>query len=111
MFSQLEQLDPNARFFLVVEITTPDSDKADEFERHVLAISKVANSDKEPGTLMYRLTRGFGPDDSNTFTVLEEYVNKAAFEHHQTSEPYKALVASDYPQYAKTVIAFRQERL
>ncbi|KAJ8080113.1 hypothetical protein AAF712_015962 [Marasmius tenuissimus] len=111
-YSRLDHFDPNAKFFIIADITIPpDSGKADEFEKYVLAIQKVANSDREPGTLMFRLTRGFRVDEGHRFTVLEEYTNKAALDHHRTSEEYKALMASDLPQFMDMHFTFREESL
>ncbi|KAJ8080115.1 hypothetical protein AAF712_016850 [Marasmius tenuissimus] len=111
-FAPLDHIDENAKFFIIADITiSPDSGKADEFEKAVLSMQKVANSDKEPGTLMFRLSRGFGPGETHKFTVIEEYANKAALEHHRNSEETKAIMASGLPQFMDMQLTFREERL
>ncbi|KAK1216250.1 hypothetical protein PQX77_021124 [Marasmius sp. AFHP31] len=104
-----EHLNPNAKFLVIAEITFSDSGKADGFEKHALAIQKVSNSDKEPGTLMFRISRGISPDEHHKFTALEEYANKAAYERHQNSEAFKALTSSDVMDAVEMQLAFRQE--
>ncbi|KAK1216249.1 hypothetical protein PQX77_021123 [Marasmius sp. AFHP31] len=109
-FSSLEHLKPNAKFLVIAKITFPlNSTKADEFEQRGLAMQKAVNSGKEPGTLMFRLSRGISPDERHKFTGLEEYANKEAYEQHQTSEAFEALTASKVLESADTQRIFRQE--
>ena len=56
----------------------------------LIDVAKRANSDAEPGTRTYRVTRT--ADEGLTFVVFEEYDSAAALEAHQAGDAYQALV-------------------
>ncbi|KAK1230811.1 hypothetical protein PQX77_006083 [Marasmius sp. AFHP31] len=93
------------KFFMLAEITAVEG-KGDDIQKYLSAISKIAHSSDEPGTLLYRTTRGVG-SDSNKFTVIEEYADKAALDHHLSSDAFKSLVGSG--AIANVQATFREE--
>ncbi|KIJ51713.1 hypothetical protein M422DRAFT_65140 [Sphaerobolus stellatus SS14] len=68
--------------------------KADELEKHLLAIQKYSLSDKEPGCLEYRPGRSYVKDGSIVFTVWEKYTGPDAIEVHMQGPIFKELAAA-----------------
>ncbi|KAL0065678.1 hypothetical protein AAF712_007319 [Marasmius tenuissimus] len=71
--------------FIVIAHVIAVEGKADEVQKHLSVLRQDAESSKEPGTLTYRTTRGVG-NESNKFTVIEEYADKEAMGQHAKSE-------------------------
>lgn len=67
-----------------------DKAQADKVNELLIEVAKRANSDAEPGTKTYRVTRS--ADEGLTFVVFEEYESAAALEAHQAGDKYQALV-------------------
>ncbi|KAJ8080089.1 hypothetical protein PM082_016917 [Marasmius tenuissimus] len=93
------------KFLMLAEVTAVEG-KGDDIQKYLSAISKVANSSEEPNTLSYRTTRGVG-SDSNKFTVIEEYADKAAMDHHLSSDAFKSFFGSG--AIANVQATFREE--
>ncbi|ESK84476.1 hypothetical protein Moror_6186 [Moniliophthora roreri MCA 2997] len=80
----------NSKFNLLVQITATNG-KEEELAKHLAALAKSSlDSSKEPGTLFYRMARGFGAD-KNKFTIFEQFANPKALEQHRETEVYQAL--------------------
>ncbi|KAL0574181.1 hypothetical protein V5O48_007772 [Marasmius crinis-equi] len=114
----------NKKFLLIANLKAAPG-RAGEMKVHLFAIKAFAAS-SEPGTSLYRVTRGVG-SDSDTFTVLEEYVplflddfrlremtsnkrryaDKTAFDLHGSSEVFKAFISSGI--IAEITVNFREE--
>ncbi|KAJ8088673.1 hypothetical protein PM082_013916 [Marasmius tenuissimus] len=92
------------KFFAIAELKAAEG-KADEVQKYLSKILQEANS-KEPGTLMYRTTRGVG-SDSDKFTVIEEYLDKGALDQHLQSQAFKDFFASG--TVADVSCVFREE--
>lgn len=56
----------------------------------LITIAKKANSDAEPGTLTYRVTRS--TDDGLKFVVFEEYDSVASLEAHKAGPEFQRLL-------------------
>ncbi|KAF9256785.1 hypothetical protein L218DRAFT_949718 [Marasmius fiardii PR-910] len=80
--------------FVVDILMNPTPGRADELKQLLLECAKVARDPcKEPGTLTYRLTNGFG-NQSEIFFLYEEYESPAALKYHQSSQAFKTLFDS-----------------
>ncbi|PWN89645.1 hypothetical protein FA10DRAFT_268175 [Acaromyces ingoldii] len=86
---------PEGHFFLVVHLQGKDKKTADELFSTIKAVEKVANSDREPDTLTYQVSRS--EDDGETILVYEEYPNKAALDHHKAQPEFQKFAASFQP--------------
>ncbi|KAJ8087686.1 hypothetical protein PM082_006521 [Marasmius tenuissimus] len=85
--------DYDGKFIITVEAIAKDG-KADELQKLVSTVrAHSTNPQLEPETLTYRVARGFG-DESNKFTLIEEYANKKAWEYHMTTQEYQNLINS-----------------
>ncbi|KAK1229961.1 hypothetical protein PQX77_006955 [Marasmius sp. AFHP31] len=83
----------NGKFIITVEAVAKDG-KADELQKFVSPLrAHSTNSQLEPETLTYRVARGFG-DESNKFTIIEEYTNKKAWEFHMATQEYQNMINS-----------------
>ncbi|CAO1615301.1 unnamed protein product [Sympodiomycopsis kandeliae] len=80
----------SGKFTLLVHIV-PKAGQEATLKQALLKVSALANSDKEPGTLHYHV--GESANGPKTFAVVEEYADKAAFEHHQNGADFKDLFA------------------
>lgn len=67
---------------------------ATEFQESLKKVSDIANSEREPGTKTYRVTRGLKEDD-HTFIVIEEYFDLESLVAHASSEEFKTLSVYD----------------
>ncbi|KAJ8088672.1 hypothetical protein PM082_013915 [Marasmius tenuissimus] len=92
--------------FIVIAHVIAVEGKADEVQKHLSVLRQDAESSKEPGTLTYRTTRGVG-NESNKFTVIEEYADKEAMGQHAKSETFKAFVAAGI--VVDLSVTFREE--
>ncbi|KAK7041784.1 hypothetical protein VNI00_009073 [Paramarasmius palmivorus] len=80
----------DGKFTLLVQITATNG-KEEELAKHLAAVSKNSgDTSKEPGTLLYRMARGFGAD-KNKFTIFEQFANPKALEAHRNTEAFQAL--------------------
>ncbi|PWN40365.1 hypothetical protein IE81DRAFT_349338 [Ceraceosorus guamensis] len=79
-------------FIVEVTIVARNEDSAKEIVRYITEISKVALSDKEPGTTTYRLSRGV--HDSNYLNIYEAYTGLEAFEVHRQNPVLKEFLAA-----------------
>ncbi len=70
----------------VIAVITAKEGSEAEFER-VFAEMTAQVKAKEPGNLMYQLTRS--RTSPQTYKVMEMYADQAAFEAHGSSEHYK----------------------
>jgi len=75
-----------------------DADKADIVQSYLIALRDHANTDAEPGTLMYRVSRC-----GSTFGLFEEYESIAAHSAHQTHLPWLEFVKHALPLIKVTV--------
>lgn len=73
---------------ILVATATAVEGRADECQKLVAAIRKLANSTAEPNTLTYRTTRAEG--GGNQFVIFEEYVMPNGIQEHMSAE-FKAL--------------------
>ena len=62
---------------------------AEAFEQTFTQLGQAVN-DKEVGNTFYQLYRSV--DESNTYTVLEQYTDKAALTLHENSEHFQYFV-------------------
>ncbi|PWN27401.1 hypothetical protein BDZ90DRAFT_232380 [Jaminaea rosea] len=86
----LSQVPDIAPVQLLVHIQ-PKAGKEDEVASHLAKIQAKANSDDEPDTTVYRVSKSVqGPV---TFIVYEEYKTKAGMKHHTEQEEFKAFFA------------------
>lgn len=76
-------------FILVARFVGKGESETDELERLLLNTTKRANSDAEPGTKTYRLSRN--ANDKCKLIVFEEYENEAALQAHQAADAYQAV--------------------
>ncbi|CEH18088.1 Dimeric alpha-beta barrel [Ceraceosorus bombacis] len=76
---------------LNVTIVGRDSGKTDEIVRLLKKIQSKALSDQEPGTSVYRITRG--AVDKNVVNVYEVYNDAAAMAFHTENADFKELVS------------------
>ncbi|KAG7087878.1 hypothetical protein E1B28_011926 [Marasmius oreades] len=80
--------------FIVDILMNPTPGRVADLHRLLLECAKVARDPtKEPGTLTYRLTRGFG-NQTDIFWLYEEYESPAALKFHQGSKEFKKLFDS-----------------
>ncbi|KAH8824302.1 hypothetical protein DL96DRAFT_1712587 [Flagelloscypha sp. PMI_526] len=94
-------------FWLITSIAAKPG-KEDQVQAALTNVAKSAHSPAEPGTLHYFTTRGVG-EESNQFSVLENYASPEALEVHNSTEAYKALVAGAPDQAESLSFEFRQE--
>ncbi|WFD34892.1 hypothetical protein MCUN1_001736 [Malassezia cuniculi] len=78
-------------FILVATIIAKDKAQADSVSEKLKTIAKLANSDTEPGTLTYRVTRS-ADEEGLTFIIFEEYESNDAFEAHKSSAEFQSLL-------------------
>ncbi|EEB90626.1 hypothetical protein MPER_11141 [Moniliophthora perniciosa FA553] len=95
----------NKKFIFIAIVIAADG-KADELQASLVDLRKFSNSDQEPGCLTYRTTRGVG-EESNKFTVIEEYADEKAYNFHMASEKFVALTKSG--QVASMSFSFAEE--
>ncbi|KAK4057172.1 hypothetical protein OIO90_001667 [Microbotryomycetes sp. JL221] len=60
--------------------------------KHLLAIRDYSVSDKEPGTLTYRVTRS--EENEGLFVVFEEYKNEQSVKDHANADGFQNLLKS-----------------
>ena len=80
--------------FMVLAKVKISQGYATEFQESLKKVSDVANSEREPGTKTYRVTRGLKEDD-HTFIVIEEYSGLESLVAHASSEEFKTLSVYD----------------
>ncbi|KIJ51818.1 hypothetical protein M422DRAFT_65156 [Sphaerobolus stellatus SS14] len=68
--------------------------RADELEKHLLAVQKYSLSDEEPGCLEYRPARSYVKDGNIVFTVWEKYTGPDAIQAHMEGPVFKELAAA-----------------
>ncbi|TIA92142.1 hypothetical protein E3P99_00748 [Wallemia hederae] len=76
----------------VVAKITAEPAHADTVADLLKQVALVANSDKEPQTLTYRISRGIS-EQNNRFVVYEEYAAPEALSAHLASPQFQALSA------------------
>ncbi|KAF9257349.1 hypothetical protein L218DRAFT_1017965 [Marasmius fiardii PR-910] len=80
--------------FIVDILMNPTPGREAELKQLLLECAEVARDpSREPGTLTYRLTNGFG-NQSEIYWLYEEYESPAALKFHQGSQAFKNLFDS-----------------
>ncbi|KAF5379600.1 hypothetical protein D9757_009211 [Collybiopsis confluens] len=94
---------------MVIATIVSKPDKVDIVEKYMKVVQKRANSDEEPGTFTYRVTRRVDAHGNHlpVFIIIEEYAGAAGMLIHAEAAPLseflKAAKEQDLLEEAPTI--------